>query len=72
MTLFSLGIFEHSATWSQLLRNLAWTVPGNIVGGGLLIGIGYAWVGGVGAPARTSMEREPVSMEGVPEPAMAD
>lgn len=74
MTLFGLGIFEHSATWSQLFRNLAWTVPGNIVGGGLLIGLGYAWVG------RDAREREVAATDGalvavaadaMPEPAMA-
>jgi nitrite transporter NirC len=46
MTLFALGIFGGDATWSQLARNLAWTVPGNIVGGGLLVGLAYAWLGG--------------------------
>ena len=45
MTIFGLGIFEHTATWSQLFRNLAWTVPGNIVGGGVLVGLAYAWAG---------------------------
>lgn len=46
MTLFGLGIFAHSAGWADLWRNLAWTVPGNIVGGGLVIGLGYAFAGG--------------------------
>ncbi|HTJ75028.1 MAG TPA: formate/nitrite transporter family protein [Acidimicrobiales bacterium] len=45
MTLFGLGIFEGHANWGDLFRNLAWTVPGNIVGGGLLIGLGYAYAG---------------------------
>ena len=36
MTMFSLGVFEGSASWGQLARNLAWTVPGNMIGGGLL------------------------------------
>jgi hypothetical protein len=27
----------------MLVRNLAWTVPGNIVGGGLLVGLLYGW-----------------------------
>lgn len=47
MTVFGLGILEGTATWGQLLRNLAWTVPGNIVGGGLLVGAAYAWTGGI-------------------------
>jgi nitrite transporter NirC len=50
MTLFGIGVFQGDATWAQLLRNLAWTVPGNVVGGGLLVGLGYAWLG---LPART-------------------
>lgn len=45
MTIFSLGIFDGTATWAQLSRNLAWTVPGNIVGGGILVGLAYAWLG---------------------------
>jgi nitrite transporter NirC len=45
MTIFGLGILAHTATWSQLARNLAWTVPGNIVGGGILVGLSYAWIG---------------------------
>jgi nitrite transporter NirC len=47
MTLFGLGIFAHSATWGDLWRNLAWTVPGNIIGGGVVIGLGYAFAGGL-------------------------
>ena len=45
MTIFALGVFEGSATWAELGRNLMWTVPGNVVGGGLLIGLGYSWIG---------------------------
>jgi nitrite transporter NirC len=45
MTIFALGVLGEVATWSQLARNLAWTVPGNIVGGGLLVGLVYAWIG---------------------------
>jgi nitrite transporter NirC len=43
MTLFSLGVFQGVADWSMLTRNLLWTVPGNIVGGGLLVGLLYGW-----------------------------
>lgn len=45
MTIFGLGIFEGSATVGQLTRNLVWTVPGNVVGGGILVGLAYAWIG---------------------------
>ena len=44
MTLYALGVFQGSAQWSDLARNLAWTVPGNVVGGGLLVGLGYGWL----------------------------
>jgi nitrite transporter NirC len=53
MTIFGLGILEGSATTGELARNLLWTVPGNVVGGGLVIGLGYAWLG---RPARTGDE----------------
>ena len=54
VTIFGLGIFDGTAEWSQLARNLAWTVPGNVLGGGVIIGLGYAWLG---AP-----KREPAPM----------
>jgi nitrite transporter NirC len=61
MTLFSLGVLEGSASWGQLARNLAWTVPGNVVGGGILVGLAYAWLASPGtAPATASALTEPV------------
>ena len=27
-----------------MARNLLWTIPGNIVGGGIVVGLGYAWI----------------------------
>lgn len=47
MTVFSLALFTHAdgVTWSAMARNLLFTVPGNIVGGGLLVGVAYAYVG---------------------------
>ena len=66
-TVFALGVFEGSATWSMLARNLAWTVPGNLVGGGLLVGLAYAWMGrasirrpGVALTPRAATPGEPV------------
>jgi nitrite transporter NirC len=46
MTVFSLGALGHveGATWGMLWRNLLWTVPGNVVGGGLMVGAAYAYV----------------------------
>jgi nitrite transporter len=64
MTVFSLGVFQGSSTWVELARNLAWTVPGNIVGGGVLMGLAYAWLGG------PRPVREPVDAA-VPEPVAA-
>src|SRR2546421_4195896 len=44
MTVFALGALQGTSSWADLARNLVWTVPGNIVGGGLVIGLGYAWL----------------------------
>lgn len=67
MTVFGLGVFDGTATWAQLFRNLAWTVPGNVVGGGLLVGVAYAWIGTAttapeiaGAEPVAELEREPL------------
>ncbi|MFF3157866.1 formate/nitrite transporter family protein [Streptomyces sp. NPDC057910] len=46
MALFSLGLFEGSASFGELLRNLAFTVPGNIVGGGVLVAGTYWFTSG--------------------------
>nr|MDQ3757249.1 formate/nitrite transporter family protein [Actinomycetota bacterium] len=43
MTVFALGVFQGAADWGMLARNLAWTVPGNVVGGGILVGLLYGW-----------------------------
>lgn len=45
MTTFALAVFQGSATWADLGYNLAWTVPGNLVGGGVIVGLAYAWLG---------------------------
>ena len=63
MTVFGLGIFQGNAAWGDLWRNLAWTVPGNIVGGGILVGLAYAWVGRPAVPVT-------VAPEPIPEPAI--
>ncbi len=51
-TTFALAAFDGSIGWDALARNLAWTVPGNMVGGGAVVGLGYAWLGG--AKVRTT------------------
>ncbi len=63
MTIFGLGVFQGSASWAELVRNLAWTVPGNIVGGGVLVGLAYAWVGRPAFPVTAAPEP-------IPEPAV--
>jgi len=70
VTIFSLGALEGSATWAALARNLLWTVPGNVVGGGLVIGLGYAWVART-RPAVERVEVPAVDMAPAPEPAVA-
>jgi nitrite transporter NirC len=63
MTVFSIGIFQGHATWSDLWRNLAWTVPGNIVGGGVLVGLAYAWVGRPASPVSVAPEPIPLAVD---------
>lgn len=46
MAVYSMAILDDLATFGDLLRNLAFTVPGNIVGGGLLVGGAYWFTGG--------------------------
>lgn len=47
MTIFGLGIFGHvpGATVANLATNLLWVTLGNIVGGGLLVGLAYSYAG---------------------------
>jgi nitrite transporter len=61
VTTFTLGALEGSIGWSALARNLLWTIPGNVIGGGLVIGLGYAWM----ATPRLAptVAAEPVSTE---------
>jgi nitrite transporter NirC len=72
MTLFALGVFQGSASWDQLAHNLAWTVPGNVVGGGLVVGLGYAWAGRTRRSATSSVTVPlQVSVDGGPTPSPA-
>jgi nitrite transporter NirC len=41
MTIFSLAIFQGSAEWSDLGHNLIYTIPGNVVGGAVLVALPY-------------------------------
>jgi nitrite transporter NirC len=67
MTVFGIGLYTHLplATASNLTRNLLWTVPGNVIGGGLLVGIAYSWIGSPGKMAVSAPS------PAVPAPAVA-
>ena len=47
MTVFGLGIFAHVplATAGHMTTNLLWVTLGNVVGGGLLVGLAYSYAG---------------------------
>jgi nitrite transporter len=51
MTLFALGALDGSSSWAMLARNLLWTIPGNVVGAGLVVGLSRA---AVALPTRTA------------------
>jgi nitrite transporter NirC len=53
VTTFAMGALQGTSDWGDLARNLAWTIPGNIVGGALLVGFAYGWLGKVRTPAPT-------------------
>jgi nitrite transporter NirC len=73
VTTFALGVFDGTATWAQLARNLAWTIPGNVVGGGVLVGVAYAWIARpAAAPATAAAPASaPMTADVLPEPAVA-
>jgi nitrite transporter NirC len=66
MTLFSVGIFVHApgATWGALFRNLLYTVPGNFVGGAVMVGLAYAYIGD-SMPSLSLRRARPVSVPAV-------
>jgi nitrite transporter len=66
MTSLSLAALSGSAEWSVLARNLLWTIPGNVVGGGLLVGLAYGWLG---TPARQPSSAVLTAPAPVPTPA---
>jgi nitrite transporter NirC len=72
MTIFSLAVLTHApgATWGELARNLLWTTPGNILGGGLLVGAAY-WF--IGTEPSTPIEAPTIDLLAAPagEPATA-
>jgi nitrite transporter NirC len=64
MTIFGLGLFDGTATAAQLGRNLMWTVPGNVIGGAVVVGLGYAWLGGKRpAPAAKAVDLDDSALD---------
>jgi nitrite transporter len=69
MTIFALAVLNGTASWGDLGHNLLLTVPGNVVGGALVIGLPYAFAtrpkvtpAEVASPERTAVvSREPVT-----------
>lgn len=45
MTTFALAALAGTGDWAMLARNLLWTVPGNLVGGAVVVGAAYAYLG---------------------------
>jgi len=74
MTVFSLGMFEHTplATASAFARNLLYVGLGNLVGGALLVGAAYGFIGQRSKkPAATTHAAEPMSTKDELTPATA-
>jgi nitrite transporter NirC len=57
MTSLSLAALVGVGTWHDLARNLVFTVPGNIVGGGLFVGLAYGWLGMPASPRAARLSR---------------
>lgn len=71
VTVFGLAALDGSIGWDALARNLAWTVPGNVLGGGLVVGLGYAWVAGRRPAAVAPLATAPDGEADAPAPALA-
>jgi nitrite transporter NirC len=71
MTVFSLAILSNVAGWSDLWHNLLLTVPGNIVGGGVIVGLAYGYLGRTKTSATMSLAGSPTPTPPTPEPAYA-
>ncbi|MGV9341718.1 formate/nitrite transporter family protein [Streptomyces sp. NPDC003688] len=66
MTTFSLGLFEHvpGVTVGAFAHNLLYVGLGNLVGGGLLVGVAYAVAGRRGTPSVTTPDSIPAPRAG--------
>ena len=65
MTIFGLGILDGTTTVAELGRNLLWTIPGNVIGGGLIVGLGYAWIAGSRPAVATEVDATPTTVVSV-------
>jgi nitrite transporter NirC len=73
MAIFATGALQGVSAWSDLATNLAWTVPGNVVGGGIVVGLGYAWLGterrrAAASPPGAPASPAPLDVAGSPHP----
>lgn len=67
MTVFALAIFDGTATWGDLGHNLLLTVPGNVVGGALVVGLPYAFTA---SRARRAAPAPATAQARLPEPEL--
>jgi nitrite transporter NirC len=63
MTGLGLAAFIGVGSWGELGRNLLYTVPGNVVGGAVLVGLAYAWIGKDAAPRPRAQRVEPALVD---------
>lgn len=66
MTIFALAVMHGDAGWGDLAHNLLLTVPGNVLGGALVVGLPYAFAAKSRRSAAPSATPAPA-----PEPAAA-
>jgi len=66
MTIFALGVMHHDATWGDLFHNLSLTVPGNIVGGAVVVAGSYL----LSTPPKRNRVTAPKTDEEVDEPEL--
>jgi nitrite transporter NirC len=63
MTIFALAVMHGDATWGDLVHNLLLTVPGNIVGGAVVVGAAYLLSA---TPKRSVASAAPPAVESMP------
>jgi len=69
MTIFSLAVMHHDATWGDLFHNLSLTIPGNLIGGAVVVAGSYL----LSTPPKRNRVETPSAdvAEAEAEPAMA-